>query len=212
MAHAKHHLTGRVFGYLTVTHEADRRTLPSGERVRVWWCVCVCGTTKKIDQKDLIRKNRSTKSCGCMKGKIKTETMGTSGVSQTPIGSQWYSMHKRSKKRLSNGEDCRVLFSNIDEFYDYCTSNGWFDGCVVCRIGDVGHYEPNNIRFDTFQSNIEEAHAHHYKIISPKGVVTEVYNMAKFCRENKLNASAMGYMYRGTGRMCAGWTKYEGAE
>lgn len=207
MARPKVFLDGKVFGFLTVMHEGERRVTSSGEKVRVWVCSCVCGNEVTVDQKDLMRKRRCTKSCGCMRGVLRDLSMGNTNLSQTKIGAQWYSMNTRSRNRTKMGEDCQVKFRDIEHFYNYCVNNGWFDGCVICRIGDAGHYEEGNIRFDTHQSNIEEAHAQHYKLTSPDGEIVEVYNMAKFCRERGLDPRGMGNMYRGYSKTCCGWTK-----
>lgn len=46
---------------------------------------------------------------------------------------------------------------DLKTFYNYCIDNGWFKGCNISRKGDIGNYEPNNVRFITPQENRLEA-------------------------------------------------------
>ena len=65
------------------------------------------------------------------------------------------------KRRARDRDDCSVC----DEWLDYFVFERWAldSGYSVelhlCRNGDEGDYEPSNCRWDTGQSNMEEAHA-----------------------------------------------------
>ena len=43
--------------------------------------------------------------------------------------------------------------TDFKAFYDWCMTNGWKKELEICRIGDKGNYEPNNIIFQTPQRN-----------------------------------------------------------
>ncbi len=60
-------LTGRVFGRLTVLHEAKPDGNDGKYEPKRWHCRCECGNEKDIMAGNLI--NGSTKSCGCIRYK-----------------------------------------------------------------------------------------------------------------------------------------------
>lgn len=57
---------GDRFGRLTVVEEAERRSYPSGNAVRVFVCKCDCGATSKVVFVHL--RSGHTKTCGCANG------------------------------------------------------------------------------------------------------------------------------------------------
>lgn len=69
-------------------------------------------------------------------------------------------------------------------------------------------YGPETCMFISKQENVEAACAKHYKLVSPEGNIVEIYNLAKFCKENGLNASSMGNVANGIRTSNKGWTKY----
>lgn len=58
-------LTGQRFGKLTVLHLDEEFEKIRGKRQIRWICQCDCGTIKSIIGAELLRKNKSQKSCGC---------------------------------------------------------------------------------------------------------------------------------------------------
>jgi hypothetical protein len=42
------------------------------------------------------------------------------------------------------------------EFHNFCINNGWQVGLEIARYGDIGDYEPNNVKFITREENIKE--------------------------------------------------------
>lgn len=56
-------ITGQRFGLLTAVREVEKKG-----RNRFWLCKCDCGNEKKISRSNL-RKNKGTRSCGCLKFK-----------------------------------------------------------------------------------------------------------------------------------------------
>jgi|SRR5579864_4699158 len=63
-------LAGRVFGRLTVRHEADRH--PNGNRQ--WMCDCICGKTTVVMGDNL--QSKDTRSCGCLKLDLQSKPVG----------------------------------------------------------------------------------------------------------------------------------------
>lgn len=64
-------LTGRQFGYLTVT-EVDRS---KRQGKKYWLCECECGTIRSVNANDLRR--GKTKSCGCKRNELWKQSSGT---------------------------------------------------------------------------------------------------------------------------------------
>ena len=57
-------LLGKTFDYLTVLSRVGQ-VKPGG--ISIWLCRCKCGVEKEVLYNHLVGK--TTKSCGCMKGK-----------------------------------------------------------------------------------------------------------------------------------------------
>jgi hypothetical protein len=68
-------------------------------------------------------------------------------------------------------------------------------------------YGPGTCRFLTHQQNTEVSHAKHYKFISPDGESIDVFNLGKFCRENRLSQGHMYNVANGKRNHHKGWTK-----
>lgn len=49
--------------------------------------------------------------------------------------------------------------------------------------------------------------AKHYRLVSPDGVITDIFNMARFCRENALCKQSMLALHKGEGMSAYGWTR-----
>lgn len=78
----------------------------------------------------------------------------------------------------------------------------------LAAYGDRGKvYSPETCVFVSSQVNAEESHAKSYKFISPSGGIVDIYNMAKFCRENGLHSSNMAAVNTGRIKSYKGWTK-----
>lgn len=113
------------------------------------------------------------------------------------------------KDRASRRSDCEVYppWEDFMVFREFALSNGWTEGCAVCRIGDTGNYEPSNVRFGTRGSNTVEAKALHYKFTNPEGKEVSLYNLRAFCRDNNLDQAAMLRVSKGKSNSHKGWRK-----
>lgn len=56
-------LVGQTFGRWTVLHEGEYSYTPKGRRIKMWFCLCECGTSKNVSEASLVQ-NKSI-SCGC---------------------------------------------------------------------------------------------------------------------------------------------------
>lgn len=68
-------------------------------------------------------------------------------------------------------------------------------------------YSPDTCTFATPADNTAEACAKHYTFLSPCGVITEVYNLNSFCRENGLDQGHMSQVNLGNRNQHKGWKK-----
>lgn len=123
---------------------------------------------------------------------------------------------KRYQKERSTYKGCIVC----DEWHNYQNFAKWYeenypkdgekyqlDKDLSC-YGDRGKlYSPETCIFVTPEINTEEAHAKSWIFRSPNGDVVNIYNLAKFCRENKLTDGLMWLVANGRASHHKGWTK-----
>ena len=69
-------------------------------------------------------------------------------------------------------------------------------------------YSPTTCKFVLPKDNSVKANAKHYTFLSPKGVVTKVYNLTQFSKENGLLQSDMCAVNKGKRKSSKGWTRY----
>lgn len=113
--------------------------------------------------------------------------MTTDKRGRTRLFRCWENMKRRVRER---GCGMCQTWKDFKVFEAWALSNGYADNLNICRNGDKGKYEPNNVRWDTQANNIEEAFAQHYQLCF-KGKLVEVYNLRKFSLDNYLDPSCM---------------------
>lgn len=69
-------------------------------------------------------------------------------------------------------------------------------------------YSKETCKLVTLSENVSHAKAKHFKLISPNGEITSVYNLEKFCRERGLNKANMHKVATGKNKSCKGWATY----
>jgi hypothetical protein len=120
------------------------------------------------------------------------------------------------KSRAKSRNDCEVTAEWLVflTFKAWALANGYADNMALCRTGDAGNYEPNNVRWDTRGNNQVEDKALHYQFVH-SGQLIEVYNLQDFCRKNKLSVGNMSRVHsqqpnnRGSiAKLHKGYTKY----
>lgn len=96
-------------------------------------------------------------------------------------------------------------FQNFGEWFD----NNYIDGYQLDKDKiTVGNktYSESDCCFISGYENVEVSQSKHYKFTSPSGDVVNIFNLNKFCRDNKLNPSNMLLVKSGVRRIHKGWT------
>ena len=136
------------FGQLTVIGDADKKTLPSGQKIRMIECECSCGKKTNVALVHLIRFR--TKSCGCL---FKTKK----GQSNTLLHRRWKAMHERCMSaRAAYGLRHISVCSEWHDFFvfkKWALQNGYQDNLQIDRIDTNKGYSPENCRFVTPKQN-----------------------------------------------------------
>lgn len=109
-----------------------------------------------------------------------------------------------------------LLFQNYEssEFYNICSVAGSLLGYKhtdesraknsLLRTGNtnaLGHELTSG-----HKAKVVVAHAKTYILLSPDGILTEIYNMEKFCRDNGLHRGNMCSVAYGNRKSAHGWT------
>ncbi len=95
----------------------------------------------------------------------------------------------------------------FDKFKEWALANGYEDGLILCRNGDKGHYEPINVRWDTWQSNLVESHNKTWKFLDPDNNLIVCDNLEELCRQHNLNRAHMSRVHSGHLKQHKKWRK-----
>ena len=125
-----------------------------------WNCLCDCGNYAIVSQGNLAY--GATKSCGCKKGVLISNSRWKHDFIDHPLYSKWTGM----KSRCSNPKDqaykdyggrgiivCEEWKKDFIRFYDWCINNAWKHGLEIDRRNNDGNYSPDNCRFVTTRVN-----------------------------------------------------------
>lgn len=118
-------------------------------------------------------------------------------------------------KKYPTYSGCSVVveWHNFQVFAEWYFSNHPTDGKDYHLDKDIkvkGNkiYSPETCLFVSLEDNVSHAHAKSYEIVSPLGVVIDVYNMSEFCKTNNLNSGCMSMVTQGKSRSHKGWRLY----
>ena len=191
-------LTGRHFHYQTVLHRVASRT--RGEPR--WLVRCVCGKEHEVDAGDLLRKRYPVKSCGCMRGKLISDSKRIHGMSHHPAFGVWHSMKQRCEDsnhrayRNYGGRGITVCPEWSANFENFWRDMGptYQSGLDLDRINNNRGYEPQNCRWTDRKTNTRNQRRNRV-IDTPLGHMT----VAELCEKTGIGETTMLY------RVARGW-------
>ncbi len=151
-------ITGQTFGRLTALYRVGTKIYPSGGRVSIWHCKCICGNEINVNLSAL--KSGNTKSCGCLHVELTKSLNYKHGESHSRLNEVWKQMKKRCKN--PNAKEykfygakgvsvCKEWDKSFEVFKEWMMENGYDDraergACTIDRINPFGNYEPSNCR------------------------------------------------------------------
>lgn len=117
---------------------------------------------------------------------------------------------KKQQKKKPSYIGCSVC----DEWHNFQVFAEWFylnyiDGCHLdkdIKIKGNKVYSPKACMFVPVKENSADGPSKAYRLINKSGVVFNVYNLSKFCRDNNINRSTMGSVCDGRVSSHKGWS------
>lgn len=198
--HTKDIPKGTTFSRLTVvsTYKKDRHT----------WAKCKCSCGKVVHKSANALKNGHTRSCGCLlkdtRGKASiTHGCSTRGNPYYRAGTAEYRTWAGIKSRCADKEDSRyggrgirmclrwqLSFVNfLDDVGKKPTPNH-----TLGRIDNDGHYEPGNVKWETYEEQAANKRSTRYLVCKGKRQALFLW-----ARESGINQSVI------TDRLSRGW-------
>lgn len=128
----------------------------------------------------------------------------------------WVSMLERCySSKLHERHPTYTGCTACEEWHNFQNFAEWFDANYIdsfeldkdIKVKGNKIYSPDTCVFVSAAENSIEAHAKRYKFIDPNGKKVDIYNLARFCRENNLTQPTMSSVNKGKIKNHKGWIK-----
>lgn len=212
---------GEKYGKLTVLDIYRRK---SDNRL-VAYCLCDCGNYVEILVKSMVRKQKPTRSCGCLRLEVvheKKTIHGDSGGALVGKRTKLYRTWSNIKSRCYNPNVrsyktygargitmCDEWLHDFVKFKDWALANGYAEDLVIDRIDNNLGYYPENCRWITPSENSEKLAEDHPVYCWGKNLETgeyvEFHHIRKFARERGLSYSCIDRVLHKRNKTHQGW-------
>lgn len=197
-------LTGKKFGKLTVTRQAEDYVAPSGRHYSRWYCDCECGKTDVIVNGQSLTSDNTT-SCGCFHNELLSD------------------MNKKNKKKYNvydlsgnfgigytnKGEKFYFDLEDYDKIKDYC----WYvgsNGCIVSRNKKGNSLLMHRLIMNATDSSIQVDHIKHKRNDNRKSELRLVDNSKNQMNVNTRKDNTSGHKGVSFHKQTNKWVAYIG--
>ena len=167
-------MTGQKIGRLMVIEIAEHG---GHGKTLTWKCLCDCGKEVYVTGK-LLRRSDGTKSCGCLKRDVSTQTGKRNlkhGQSNSKLYNVWSSMKKRCNEKNhksyyrygGRGITYCSEWEDFNNFMGWALKNGYKENLTLDRIDNDKGYYPENCRWATPKEQSRNRHTN--KFLTYKG-------------------------------------------
>ena len=139
---------------------------------------------------------------------------GTTYNSKHAAFKRWsHMLHRCYDKATQQRHPTYLGCTVVEDWHNFQKYAEWFDrvaweGCEIDKdILVVGNrvYGPDTCKAVSKEENVINSCAKNYKFINPKGILVEIYNLSKFCRDNFLTSANMHKVLIGERPSHKGW-------
>lgn len=161
-------------GRLTVIRELQAKIPPCRKSVRMFLCLCDCGTKTIKAINNLRRTSKQVLSCGCLQKEIVGGLMRTHGLSNTTFHTVWENMKQRCNNpnykqyKDYGGRGIKICDEWLDfkAFYKWAINSNYQEGLSIDRVNNNLGYSPDNCRWATAKQQVNNR-----RVNKPKGIL-----------------------------------------
>mgnify|MGYP000251181578 CR=1 FL=1 len=200
----KNRFVGKRFGRLVVlSHTNYGRNTSCGNII--WKCRCDCGNITYVSTNNLISKYSKTLSCGCLRRENSTKhNLSETKIYKTLVAIKGRCKNKNNKNYFRYGGRGITICQEWDgehgfeNFYKWSMENGYADGLTIDRIDNDKGYSPDNCRWVTPKTQMNNTR---------RNVYIEINGIKKSLTEwAEIYGISIGTV---RDRIRRGWSKYD---